>query len=189
MSLCSSHKCELIKIWVLVCDVSFYSIQCLWPHNKLWHFNFSVPSLCMCVCVTVLIITAVSTHFTCKNKWKVYILYKKVWVSFYVFLLLFSGSTSHCQCCIWEVFQIFHCIKRPCCSWNNTHDVLVLFLLSHFVDIALLDWSYSWVWWCRLHQVILERVRIFILIFALFIAVSSLQFGKISTQIDQVVLL
>lgn len=98
--------------------------------------------------------------------------------------MLFSGSTSHCQCCIWEVFQIFHCIKRPCCSWNNTHDVLVLFLLSHFVDIALLDWSYSWVWWCRLHQVILERVRIFILIFALFIAVSSLQFGKISTQID-----
>lgn len=150
--------------------------------------TFQYPP-CVCVCVTVLIITAVSTHFTCKNKWKVYILYKKVWVSFYVFLLLFSGSTSHCQCCIWEVFQIFHCIKRPCCSWNNTHDVLVLFLLSHFVDIALLDWSYSWVWWCRLHQVILERVRIFILIFALFIAVSSLQFGKISTQIDQVVLL
>lgn len=39
------------KIWVLACDVSFYSIQCLWPHNKLWHFNFSVPSLCVCYSV------------------------------------------------------------------------------------------------------------------------------------------
>lgn len=168
MSLCNSHKCELKYGCLLVMfPFTAFNVGDLIIYWDI--FTFQYPP---CVCVTVLI-----THLTCKNKWNVYniIYYIRKYEFHFMFLIAFLGSTSHCQCCIWEVFQIFHCIKRPCCSWNNTHDVLVLFLLSHFVDIALLDWHYSWVWWCRLHKVILERVSIIILIFALSIPESSLR--------------
>lgn len=50
--------------------------------------TFQYPP-CVCVCVTVLIITAVSTHFTCKNKWKVYIYYIRKYEFHFMFFYCF----------------------------------------------------------------------------------------------------